>query len=868
MKNIGWFFRLLNQQPALAGFRHIAGATGAAILAAATCIAAAQSPAQVAPAAAPAQTVVPDGYAIHQTADLGGHISSVSGSDAMYSTLVNIQSGPRVLGETFEMHALPGKKHTLVDSLSAVSNGFGGDPNNFSRLDISKGRIYDFSGLFRRDRQYFDYDLLGNPNIPPGLTVPIGPAGAPTGSLAWPQVNQSPVLFNTVRRMTDTSLTLYPISKVTFRAAYSQNIFQGPSLSPDAGSNFYDASVGANDALLEQFQRNSTDDFTGAIDWKPLRETRLTFEEQVDHFKADSYFTLNPAGFLAQEADGTPAYLGNWDSTAAPYGLSNCNKSSMINPTTVLYPNPSGGRPIIDPACDVAISYLRSQPTRILYPTEIFRFQSSSIRSISTNGDFRYTSANMNLPNYYEVFQGLDGAVRSTTFTGNASAKREVVSADYGLVWQAMKNFSLSEQIDYSNVHQPGTANISAGATAVIPAAAVAAGMDTVNYTGPLTAGKPVSVDGSPNGVPAPDYFGQKFLTNNLTGTWDASSRATLSLTWRYRTHKIAEGIPDNIPLPVGADTGGTVTINENGGIFGAALRPSKDWSLNGSFEMLYADNAFTPVGPRQSKHYRVHTMYRLRPWATLSGAFNDQERHNNTNNNQAAVAAGDVVYAGPIGHVDHSRIVSVGGVLSPNEHYGFDFDYAYSDVYASTNICYDAAATPALPGAASPSGTACPGASVRGDSYYEFGPVKDFMDAPTQFGSAALTLSPVKTIHSNLGYRLSKVTGNQFFNNAQAVNGSLHSNYQSPFASVAWTVHSGWIWKAEYNYFGYGEGGPSGAPYCSASNPTPTAPAPVVPCNSSSLAGPTGLTESSAGLSAPRNFHANNVTLGMHYEF
>jgi hypothetical protein len=85
---------------------------------------------------------------------------------------------------------------------------------------------------------------------------------------------------------------------------------------------------------------------------------------------------------------------------------------------------------------------------------------------------------------------------------------------------------------------------------------------------------------------------------------------------------------------------------------------------------------------------------------------------------------------------------------------------------------------------------------------------------------------------------------------------------------NVAWTIHPGLIWRAEYNYFGYGEGGPSGAPYCSASNPTPTAPAPVVPCNSSSLAGPTGLTESSAGLSAPRNFHANNVTLGMHYEF
>ena len=70
-------------------------------------------------------------------------------------------------------------------------------------------------------------------------------------------------------------------------------------------------------------------------------------------------------------------------------------------------------------------------------------------------------------------------------------------------------------------------------------------------------------------------------------------------------------------------------------------------------------------------------------------------------------------------------------------------------------------------------------------------------------------------------------------------------------------------IWKAEYNYYGYGEGGPSGPEFCSTSTALTSA---VVPCTS--LPYPTGLTESSAGLTAPRNFHANNVTLAVHYEF
>ena len=122
--------------------------------------------------------------------------------------------------------------------------------------------------------------------------------------------------------------------------------------------------------------------------------------------KIDSYFTLAPSSFLVQEANGAPASLGGWDSYT-PYGISECNTGSMgsayTNATTYTIlskPQTPGGLPIINPACSVATSYLRSQPTRILYPMEIFRFQSASIRKIAMNGNLRYTNANMTLPNY------------------------------------------------------------------------------------------------------------------------------------------------------------------------------------------------------------------------------------------------------------------------------------------------------------------------------------------------------------------------------------------------------------------------------------------------------------------------------------
>ena len=881
MTNIGWFSRFSNQQPSTARIKRIAG-VGVVFLIMTAGISVAQNPTPAAPLPTPeAQIAAPEGYSIHQSVDLGGHISGLTGSGAMYDTLVNMQSGPRVLGETFEMHALPGKKNTLIDSLSAIGNGFGGDPNSFAKLEFSKDKVYEFSGLFRRDRQYFDYDLLGNPNIPGGQSIPIGPSNAATGSYAWPQVKQSTVLFNSVRRMTDTNLTIFPLSKVTFRFGYSQNIFQGPSLSP-SGYQF----AGSYDVLLQEYQRNSTDDFTGAIDWKPVEGTRLTFEEQVDHYKGDSYFTMDPGYFNVQEADGTRvALLASYDSLT-PYGIKACNTNSMgsayTNSTTytILSAAPtSGGLPVINPACGVITSYLRSQPTRVLYPTEILRLQSSSIKNLSMNGEVRYTNANMHLPDYYDNFQGLAKTTRSLTYTGIATAKREVFAADYGVVWQAMKAFSLSDQVDFSSVHQPGTTTMTSGTTLSTPATA---GNETINYAGPLTttiaaAGAGTFEGSGAVGTPLPGYFGQNFVTNNLTGTWDASSRATFSLTYRHGVHTIAQGSPHNTALAVGATSNGTVTINEDGGIFNAAVRPSANWSINGTVEALYDDNAFTPVGPRQTRHYRVHTMYRPKPWATISGAYNDLERHNNTNNNASAVAAGDDPYEGPLNHVDYSRVASLGAVLMPNEHYGFDFNYAYSDVYTATNICYDngaqnasTAAVQGLPGTASTNSSGAPnvclGVYTRGSTtqladWF----ARDFMHAPTQYASAALSLSPVKSIHSNVGYRLSSVNGSQFFNDARSVNGSLNSSYQSPFVNLAWTIHPGLTWRAEYNFYGYGEGGPSGPQYCSTSTSLTST---VAPCASFAPTQLTGLTEPSSGLTAPRNFHANNVTLAVHYEF
>ena len=66
---------------------------------------------------------------------------------------------------------------------------------------------------------------------------------------------------------------------------------------------------------------------------------------------------------------------------------------------------------------------------------------------------------------------------------------------------------------------------------------------------------------------------------------------------------------------------------------------------------------------------------------------------------------------------------------------------------------------------------------------------------------------------------------------NIRQVNGSLQSYFQTPYAELVYDLESKWKWKADYNFYGYGEGLP---------------------------VGPT----------LPRNFHGNVITLSVNYSF
>jgi len=149
-------------------------------------------------------------------------------------------------------------------------------------------------------------------------------------------------------------------------------------------------------------------------------------------------------------------------------------------------------------------------------------FQSTSIKNVTMNGDFRYTKANMNLPNYYETSRSVGESATAAGVTPHTprrqsalprlQAARRQSGGSICRLWLRLagdKDVSLSDQVDYSNVHQPAPPTFVRDHSKYVhePNETIILG-----YAG---SGSNLSVEGSANGTALPDYFGQRFLTNN-----------------------------------------------------------------------------------------------------------------------------------------------------------------------------------------------------------------------------------------------------------------------------------------------------------------------------------------------------------------
>jgi hypothetical protein len=677
------------------------------------------------------------GYIIHQTIESGGHIASTSGSGAMYDTLVNLQTGPRMMNYTLDLRAVDSHHVRLFDRLATDSFGYGGDPNSVTTLNFSRGKMYDFRGSFRRSRQYFDYNLLGNPLIPP-TSSPYVP------------LNQSPILFNTVRRNTDLNLTLAPLSRFSVRLAYNHNVSQGPS---------YSAVHEGGEGQLMQLWRNGTDTWNLGLDYKLDPHTTLSYDQFVMHYKGDTSWQLT--GLNYKLSNGTPVALGIdlssvWAAPcAAPFATSGT----------------------VNPACNAFLAYNRSAPTRTLAPTEQMRFQSASVPQLSFNGRVLYSASTSNLNNYNEFFNGFLSrtSLRQSIVTGSARARRINVDGDLSVTWQIAPKISATNLFDFSDFRVPGTNSLT-----------------ETDYAGTTMLAAP----GTATATTTPSYqaLNQKTKTDTFVVAWDVKPRARLTAGYRYRSRIITTSGGDFIP------------IHEDWGLFGAALRPTPQLRINFNLEAMYADRSYTRISPRQLQHYIVRTTYKPRSWLVFAGTMNLRESRNNVQT---------------VNHLEHNRDFSLGSSISKSERWSLDLNYSYNDVYSSTLECY--ASTPAPPTAGvAPAVCVTAATPFRSTGYY---------NAPTHFASLGLMMMPAKRAHLNAGYRVTAVNGTVDNINIREVPGSLQSQFYTPYAGLSIDMAPNWLWKGDYNYYGYGEAAPTG----------PT---------------------------LPRSFHGNVTTMAVRYAF
>ena len=265
-------------------------------------------------------------YNISQSVEFGYRANWVNGNDDTYDTFVNLGPGLRLFDYTLDMRSL-NHQGLLFDNLHFSNFGYGGDPNDVSRLHIDKNKWYDFNVLFRRDKNFWDYNLFANP-LNPAAPNPVGSettgciVSGPTtahpglpGYCSNPAIaqNNSPHSMDLVRRMQDYDLTLFPQSRVRFRLGFSHDRDQGPG--------FFTTDSGTVPDFPETYSY-TTNAYRAGVDFRILPRTTISYDQFLTYFKQDNVVIENPVAtpqnFGYQLANGTPVDLGIVWSTQTP----------------------------------------------------------------------------------------------------------------------------------------------------------------------------------------------------------------------------------------------------------------------------------------------------------------------------------------------------------------------------------------------------------------------------------------------------------------------------------------------------------------------------------------------------------------------
>jgi hypothetical protein len=756
-------------------------------------------------------------YNIQQSVEAGVRTSSINGNIDTYDTFVNLGPGLRLFDYTLDMRSLD-HNGFLFDNLNFSNFGYGGDPNDVTRLRLDKNKWYDFRVLFRRDKNFWDYNLLANPLNPSLSTPSIG-------------IATSPHSLDLVRRMQDYNLTLLPQSRVRLRLGFSHDRNQGPG--------FFTTDGGTIPQFNETYSY-TTNSYRAGVDLRVLPKTTISFDQFLSYYKQDNVVTDNPQNSGYQLANGTPVDPGIIWSTNGPVEILPCAAPIATAPN------------IFNPDCNGYLSYSQASRPRNFMPTERLGFQSNYFKKFETSGSLGYSAANSSVPDFDEIvndFVSRSGS-RGGTTGGPADAKRVSVNADWSGVYSLTEKFRILDSFRYDNWRTPGLwdtdetnifGQMQPGLVGLAqPQAAFTAATFISLCPAPYTAATCPSHSASSsadavNG-PTSSFLGQNIRSNTFELQYDFTPRLTGRIGYVYTNRTIADfnatfysaetyfaggagGTAANYyfaargdcAVPVGStappaactetvdpasgqlislsfsgpaagnDTSRNLTgISENTLLAGFTARPMDTLRITGDFQFGYNDYSFTRISPRQVQSYKLHANYKPRAWINLDGAIDIHENRDNVST---------------VNDLEHGRSYSFATTFMPNAKLSFDLGYTYTDIYNQAQICYYQNAFGPPPATQCPTSLGYVPPAVPGLGAYS---------SKQHFAYGNVMWKATKRVTTTIGYVGTFVGGSTTAIDPLQVPGTLAFNYLKPYATVIFDVYKGLSYRMTWNYYGY----------------------------------------------------------------
>ncbi|MGZ4837512.1 MAG: hypothetical protein ACXVZR_03110 [Terriglobales bacterium] len=762
-------------------------------------------------------------YIVHQSIELGDHIVGTGGNQQTYFTFVNLASGPRLLSQELSMQSRT-HESLLFDNLYLSSFGFGGDPESMARLRMQKNKVYNFVGLYRRDKNFFNYDLFANPlNLNgSGTAAAPGIATCGTGCLngfipsAQPWYSNSPHMQATTRNMGDFMLTLLPESAISLRLGYARNATYG----------LVDTSLeNPIRSILTEDSQWKSDRYQFGADLKLLPRTTLSLDVFFEHDK-------NDIGFL----DGDVLYaLGNATGPQVDIGLLlpplGGSLASCFNGQTIR----TGNIFIINSGCNSVLlntgpggPYFRRGHVRTDIPTGQISLQSNYFRSLDLTASATYSSANSDFLNFNEFMHGSTASLN----TGSPNTARISGNADLGLTYHLTKNWSISDKFRWLNWREPGAFTNTAFNCVLASGAALAGptgfpagsvtltalrnpcSSDILGLTGLTASGNATS--GNYEAITSyGTILGEVSYFNTVKLNWQPSRRLGGYVGYRYGQRELRDGnvavggivaqitsnfvnnssgtVPASPSCTVSATNGcnpatGVQTligdvdktkINLHTALLGVVLRPLEAWRINGDVELLYADNSFTNISPRHQQRVRLYTNYKVNRWISLNGGVHFVETRNgygtgetidqNVSGNTCTTATNPNcllfpttgVTIPPYGNKNHWRYYTLGVSVNPTSKTTFDIGWTLLDQDIKANTCMPISNTTIVP-ATTPVGIFS--GTVTAPSGCQSNSIARNVlldyQETTNTAYANISFEPVKRVTLNLGYEITGDNG------------------------------------------------------------------------------------------------------------